>query len=433
MGRITVLLITCWFLSANVFAAPSPSSGGSPRRIKLEKSYESRDAYEADKHRGKGWIEVRDNALVFRGSKGEVKKEMSVDLRGDSRPESSRAKATRDNEKVLIERIRYIEPEGSISRREVYSADGSSVKIDWEQAGEVWPSPDGEYFVGFGHVGYNSDGKLRFFGPDGQISKEVKAFDWGARQARIVFSDDGEIGAFLQAGEKFSVEAGRAKSADEFGGIAVFDRQGNILGKLERAQWQVVGPGDGKGRPHVRVLPGSRKVILIRGDADSTIDCVDFTGNLVWSRPARPVKGAACKVNMAISADSRDAALFVPCPEKSHLKILKVESGGSEYSGEVEIAGGQLNLPWKPVPERERAHFDFLRVDEKFILVYSRAKRGKGSQGTHGLLVFDGKGRQVEEMELSEPVDEAVRDNDDFIAVKQGNRVVKWRLERESR
>lgn len=430
--RYPVLAIVLTVVSGAVTRAiAAPSSPDSPRRLKVEKTYQSKGDYESDRHAGKGWIEVRSQGLMLRGSKGEIKMEIQLDLRPERRPESASAKPAKNGEAVLIEKVKYQDREGTVSRWDVYRADGARTKLAWENSGEVWPAPDGQYFVGFGRIGYNSDGRLRFFGADGALIKEIAAFDWGARQARIVFSDDGEFGAYLQTGEKFSPEAGRAKSVDEFGGVAVFDRRGNIVGRLERPNWPVVGPSDGEGNPLVRILSSARKLVLVRGDPGSTVDGIGFDGSLEWSVPARAAKGAACRVNLAVSSDGRAAALLIPCETKSHLKILSIESGKPTYSGEIDVAGGQLNLPWKPVTEQGRARFHLTPVGGNFAVAYSRAKRGSSTKATHGLILVNGKGKKLDEVELEEPVD-AVDSDDDSLILTHGSRLVKWHLQ-ESR
>lgn len=403
----------------------------SPRRLKVEKTYQSKADYDAEKHQGKGWIEIRPQGLVLRDEKGATKKEIALDLRPESRPESATPKPARNAAAVLIETVTYKERESSVSRWEVYQADGSSTKLAWENSGEVWPSSDGKYFVGFGRIGFNSDARLRFFGIDGSLLKEVTAFNWGARQARIVFSDDGAFGAYLQTGAKFNPEAGRAKSADEFGGVVIFDRRGNIVGRLERPDWPVVGPSDGEGKPLVHVLSAARKLILVRGNPGSTVDGIGFDGSLAWSVPARSTKGAACRVNLAVSSSGRDAAIFVPCETQSHLKILSIESGKPTYSGEIDVAGGQLRLPWKPDAEQDRARFRLTSVAGNFAVTYSRAKRGNSAKATHGLILVDGKGTKLDEVDLDEPVD-FVDGDDESLVLTQGSRVVKWHLQ-ESR
>ena len=391
-----------------------------------KKTFSSKKAYEQERHQGRPWIEVKNNRLVFRDATGQVTRELKGDFQNDNRPESVTSRSIRSGEKIVVERIRYQKQGVSLSQRSVYSADGSMVSVEWTGAGDLWAAPAGSYFIGVAKIGNYSDGKLRVFDASGKLRREVAAFGWGAPHTEVAFADDGEFGAYLQAGEKFLPKEGRAISAEQVGGVLIFDREGNVVAKLERPGWAVVGPSGPGGEPLVRVLSRGRTIVLVEGDVENTVTAVDFSGKLLWSRALRPSKATACRSDMATLSSELEVAFIVACAEGSRVEIVSASTGKMASSSDLRFRTAPSNLPWNRV-RSPSSRVMLASSGESIALAYSNVKTDDSGTLNSGILVLRRNGQKLAGIDLDLPVDSITWESNGALAITQGDHVAIWR------
>lgn len=407
----------------NVGGMESGKSSRDTTRMKIRNEYESITDYRKEKYRQRYWVDVDTAGFRCIGPDGSVQREVTGDFSGGSRPEASEFRLFARRDRILLTRTKFLESESFEAEWEIIGADGSFTRLDWTAHGDVWPSPDGQYLVGIVYAGYNNDGLLRFFGLDGKLRKEVKAFPWGASHSRIVFSADGEYGVLLQMGEKFDPERGSVVPGDDFGAMAIFNREGDILARHEQASWRPVGPGDGDGIPHVRVLSNTKHVVLAEGDVGSTISVFDFEGHRLWSA-AGFAPSDWCDYELALS--SAKIMVVAICEQKASVKVLDEATGKLMVTRELDLRKAAVPKPEKPIPLGQQSWFKLLGLGARVALIFSNAKREKAAATRNGVLIFNFNGDVEREVGFAYRVNFAEADGEAAFVVGDGTRIKKW-------
>lgn len=209
---------------------------------------------------------------------------------------------------------------------------------------------------------------------DKQLSK-TKVFDF-AGYPKFAFSQSGKYGILTSKGMR------PKDNAPFYGGLAIFDSTGKVLGKYISEGWSPISGDaqlDEKGlTPLLARVIEELEVVVLQcgrdGSFDRLIYCIDFNGKLLWSWSRKYEK------------ENRASTILVE-PNYNRLSLFDVSTEHTKiYS--LNLRKGNLikefTLPLAPSPKK-RIELSLDSKDGSILLNY---RNGKGTSGnpTNGII-----------------------------------------------